>query len=252
MGNTDVAPPRAGRSRRHPAFRLRARVRTTAELILVPSLLTLSITLLRLTGELLGWSSYWFNPTAGGGAAPVGITWLIPIFGAYFGLELARNRAGQPPVRNALAALVATTAAFGAGIWLSGVVFGGNYVARTLVNSAIAILAILAARRVWPTLHATLFVYALSARIPIALIMAGAIVGQWGTYYDALPSLDLVALSAAAQWVATGLLPQMTFWVGATVVVGMLSGVAAHGMVAARTNERAARLGAAGDVTCQT
>jgi hypothetical protein len=43
-------------------------------LILWPALIALAITLLRLAGELQGWSSVLFNPAAGGGGALVGIS----------------------------------------------------------------------------------------------------------------------------------------------------------------------------------
>ncbi len=50
-------------------------------LILVPAVITLAVTLLRLVGELQQWSSALFNRSAGGGGAIVGIVWLVPVFG---------------------------------------------------------------------------------------------------------------------------------------------------------------------------
>jgi hypothetical protein len=44
------------------------------KLILVPGLITLVITVLRLVGELQHWSKLFFNPSAGGGGAIVGIS----------------------------------------------------------------------------------------------------------------------------------------------------------------------------------
>ena len=46
----------------------------TRKLILVPALITLAVTLLRLTGELLHWSKTLFNPAPGGGGAIVGLS----------------------------------------------------------------------------------------------------------------------------------------------------------------------------------
>src|SRR5438876_8786688 len=43
----------------------------------IPALITLAITLIRLIGERQGWSKVWFNPDPGGGAAPIGIVWLV-------------------------------------------------------------------------------------------------------------------------------------------------------------------------------
>src|SRR5260370_38288123 len=51
-------------------------------LILVPAVITLAITLLRLTGEGLEWSPPFFGREAGGAMAIVGIVWLVPVLGA--------------------------------------------------------------------------------------------------------------------------------------------------------------------------
>src|SRR5436190_411073 len=66
-------------------------------LIFIPSVITLAVTLLRLIGELQHWSPILFNPTAGGGGAIMGITWLVLIFGVYFALKL--SVAGEGPAR---------------------------------------------------------------------------------------------------------------------------------------------------------
>ena len=71
--------------------------RATRRLILVPGVVTLVVTLLRLTGELQGWSPKLFNPEPGGGWALFGIWLLVPVFGVYFALKLVR--AGQAPQR---------------------------------------------------------------------------------------------------------------------------------------------------------
>ena len=55
----------------------------------MPAVITLAVTLLRLVGELQGWSPLLFNREAGGGGALVGISWLVPVFGAWFGWKLA-------------------------------------------------------------------------------------------------------------------------------------------------------------------
>ena len=65
-------------------------------LVWVPALITLGVTLLRLAGELLHWSESLFSRAPGGGAALVGIVWLIFVFGAWFGWRLARE--GEQPV----------------------------------------------------------------------------------------------------------------------------------------------------------
>src|SRR5437870_10353077 len=59
------------------------------QLILIPSVITLAVTLLRLIGELQHWPTVLFNRSAGGGGAIIGISWLAFVFGAYFALKLA-------------------------------------------------------------------------------------------------------------------------------------------------------------------
>jgi hypothetical protein len=59
------------------------------KLILVPALITLGITLLRLTGEFLDLPSWLANKKAGGPGALIGISWLPPILGIYFAYKLA-------------------------------------------------------------------------------------------------------------------------------------------------------------------
>src|SRR4029453_16440304 len=55
------------------------------------------------------------------------------------------------------------------------------FVAFAIVGLAIGILA-------WPALGRTLLAYGLAVRIPIALLMLVAMLGNWGTHYDARPS----------------------------------------------------------------
>jgi len=74
----------------------------TRKLILVPAVITLAVTLLRLVGELQGWSPLLFNKEAGGGGALVGIAWLVPIFGAWFGWKLTRAGSGPGGIGRAL------------------------------------------------------------------------------------------------------------------------------------------------------
>jgi hypothetical protein len=59
------------------------------KLILVPALITLGITLLRLGGEFLDLPAWLANKKAGGPGALIGISWLPPILGIYFALKLA-------------------------------------------------------------------------------------------------------------------------------------------------------------------
>ena len=95
-------------------------------LILGPALITFSITILRLEGELHHWGSPWFYTSAGGDGAIVGISWLPIIFGPYFALKLAN--AGEAPVNY--------RKAFGSTIGaLAVIILGGILVAVTRIAS---------------------------------------------------------------------------------------------------------------------
>jgi hypothetical protein len=196
------------------------------KLILVPSLITLAVTLLRLTGELLHWSKALFNPAPGGGGAIVGIAWLVPVFGIYFGLKLARAGLAAPTgpaIGFALLGLLImpiggfTAVTLGMSqqsLWLLGV-----FVVLSIAGAVIAY-------RGWPALGRVLLAYGLAARIPVALVMLAAMLGSWGTHYD-LPPPDFPAMSPIAKWVVIGLVPQMTIWIWFTIAVGALVGAIA-------------------------
>jgi hypothetical protein len=216
MSEADAAPPSIG------------------SLIAIPAVITLAVTLLRLTGELLHWSPGLFNPAAGGGGALVGIAWLVPIFGVYFGVKLARS--GRGPRR----------AWRDAGLLVLGIVLllAASYVAFTaglkdhplrmaLVLAAVAVVTILLALVAWPELTRTLLAYAFAARVPVALIMLLAIFGGWGTHYDAVPP-GFPAMGPFRLWLWIGFLPQFTSWIWYTVVVGGLFGLAAGALAGRR------------------
>jgi hypothetical protein len=65
------------------------------QLILIPSVITLAVTLLRLIGELQHWPTALFKREAGGVGSIIGIVWLAFVFGAYFALKL--SAAGEAP-----------------------------------------------------------------------------------------------------------------------------------------------------------
>src|SRR5215470_3905567 len=93
-------------------------------LIMGPALITLAVTLLRLVGELQGWSPRLFSRAPGGGFALVGISWLPPIFGIYFAMKLVRiappATAGAALGRAALGTMLGIGIAFGGGALVKG------------------------------------------------------------------------------------------------------------------------------------
>ena len=76
---------------------------STLQLILVPSIITLGITILRLVGELQHWPTPWFSTTAGGGLAIIGISWLPLIFGPHFAVKLAGKGEGPASTGKSIA-----------------------------------------------------------------------------------------------------------------------------------------------------
>jgi hypothetical protein len=196
-------------------------------LVLLPAVITLAVTLLRLFGELQGWSPRLFSREPGGGGALVGISWLVPIFGAWFGWTIARS--GAAPVRlgrslglTFLAFLVMPLLGVAAHVAGLPEVSLGTFALYVVGAVAGALLG----WRAWPALGRTLLAYAIAARVPVAIVMLFAILGSWGTHYDAPPP-GLPAMGPIARWLLIGLLPQMTIWIWFTVVVGGLFGLAA-------------------------
>ena len=194
------------------------------KLILIPAVITFAVTLLRLAGELMHWSPMLFNPAPGGGGALVGIAWLVPVFGIYFAMKLAG--AGERP-SGALAAvgypllggLLLPALGFVVsklGVPQQSLTMLGVFIVGSVVGAAIAF-------RGWPALGRTLLAYGLAARVPVAIVMLLAILGDWGTHYD-VPPPGLPAMGPLPKWLLIGLLPQMTIWIWYTIVVGALFG----------------------------
>jgi hypothetical protein len=207
-------------------------------LVLVPALITLAVTLLRLTGELLHWSPLLFNRAAGGGGALVGIAWLVPVFGVYFGVKLAGagldTRRSWGPVGLVLLAIAALPLA---GLAASRLGLSGRSPWMLLVFALASAVSVGLGVSAWPALGRTLLVYAFAARMPVMLVMLAAILGNWGTHYDAPPP-DLSAMAPVAKWLLIGVVPQMTVWIAYTVALGALFGLPA-GLVVARRRRAA-------------
>jgi hypothetical protein len=199
------------------------------QLVLVPALLTLAVTLLRLTGELRRWSPALFGREAGGGASLVGIVWLIFVFGVYFALRLAH--AGEAPARlgpafgwPALGLLLNTT------VFIAAVaLMPAHPVAQLALFTAGSWAAIVIARRGWPAIWRVLLAYGFLARIPVLVIMFLAIFGGWDTHY-AKPRPDFPAMGPWGLFFWTALLPQMSVWIYLTVVLGMLMAAGTIGL----------------------
>jgi hypothetical protein len=192
-------------------------------LILVPALITLGITFLRLAGELLHWSPRFFSAAPGGGGALVGISWLPFILGPYFAVKLAKSGHGAANIWKV----------FGLSVVGLLIMIGGGFIGfapmvhfpgRQILGLLLIVLGPSLLTLGWPELFKTLVAYGYSARIPVAIVMAFAIHGQWGTHYDVVPPNYSGPTSFLGKYMLIAFVPQMVVWIAFTVVVGALIG----------------------------
>jgi hypothetical protein len=212
------------------------RKRSTLQLIFVPALISLAVTLIRLTGELRHWSPAWFS-SGQGLSGPVswvvGITWLAIPFGAYFGIRLAASTGKAPRLLRSLPWAVVGVVVIYVSQFLSQFIrfmhlkFPESLIPFWLLVACAAAIQYLA----WPALFKTLLAYALSARLPVVLIYFLAMSGNWGTHYDyvGMPPEFSMPLLPRFLWLA--FFPQLTLWLGFTIVAGSVAGVIAGAMV---------------------
>ncbi|HEV8486118.1 MAG TPA: hypothetical protein VGV87_21420 [Blastocatellia bacterium] len=207
-----------------------------ARLILIPALISLAVTILRLAGELGHWSEGWFT-TDTQGVVPsgvswvIGITWLAVPFGIYFAVKLARDgrgpSSGMRSIGYGLLGVVVAAASLFFFIPALKLELRPRLI---LIWSAMAIAALIQLAA-WPALFKTLLAYGLAARIPVVVVMFLAMRGNWGTHYDfvGMPPQFQMSLLPRFFWLA--FFPQLIFWVGFTILVGSFSGSIAGSML---------------------
>ncbi len=196
-------------------------------LVLIPALITLAITILRLVGELEGWSRLFFSRAPGGGMAIVGISWLPIIFGPYFAWKLATANEGPSSNGKAIGMCVVGFVVFFLGAVAFGIGFNKHITALLLLGLVLELASAFIPRLGWRALGNALLVYAFAARIPVVVVMFIAMSadgGQgWGTHYD-VTTPGFVVTSFAQKFIDLAVLPQMSLWIGWTVIVGGLLG----------------------------
>jgi len=194
-------------------------------LILAPAILSLAITLFRLVGELAHWSQRYFNTQVGGGGSPLGITWLAPIFGAYFAVRLVRVGSGpRSPWRALGFALLGVVVVIGGSALGQGLHSLSGFYARLVYIWALLAVAGVATLPGWPELFKVQLAYAYAARIPVVIIMLLAFQLGWVTHYSAAPPDTPAGFGPWSNFLWLGFFAQSVFWVGFTMVTGMLSG----------------------------
>jgi hypothetical protein len=185
------------------------------------------VTLLRLVGELRGWSPQYFSRLPGGGLSPLGITWLAPLAGFYFGWRLARAGVRSPSSTLAFGLPFAALVSGPLLAVLAGRLLKTSWTSNFALWAAVSVLVAGAAFAGWPALGRVLLAYAYAARVPVAIIAAVAVWKAWGTHYD-VPPPGFPAMPQLRRWLWTGLLPQATIWVAWTVATGAIFGALGH------------------------
>jgi hypothetical protein len=204
-------------------------------MIVVPALISLAVTVLRLAGELRHWSDRWFSSETGGiqpsGVSwVVGITWLAAVFGVYFAVRLVLGGHGPRSLLKALIfAGIGVVIFLGTGFCASAVqrVFNVNFPQILIFVWLFWITAGALQYFGWPELFKILLAYGYAARIPVAVVMLLAMAGNWGTHYDyvGMPAQFNMPLLPRYLWLA--FFPQLVGWIGFTITLGTFSGTVA-------------------------
>jgi hypothetical protein len=194
------------------------------KLIMVPSLITLAVTVIRLIGELSHWNETFFRRGPGGGGALVGIVWLAFVFAIYFAVRL-QNSGDSPSSRGkAIGLTLLALAVFVGGELL---IFRGMQSASVpiiLGGIVVVVGSLFVMRAGWPAYWNVLVSYAVAARFPVVLIMYLAMRGGWGTHYDAV-GREFKTADFMTKFLELAVVPQLTFWIGFTAILCGLFGI---------------------------
>lgn len=188
-----------------------------------PVLLSFGVTLLRLVGELRGWAPAYFSRVPGGGLSPLGIVWLVPFVGFFFGWRLQRAGLEPPAPARAVGLPAAALVGVPAAAYALGRALETGWTGNLTLWGVASGVALALAVAGWPALGWRLLVYAAVARAFVAAVMGLAVARDWGTHYD-VPPPGFLAMPQLKRWLWIGLLPQATIWVAFTVAVGGLCG----------------------------
>jgi hypothetical protein len=212
--------------------------------ILVAALISLAITLLRLYGEVHDWSPAIFSKKPGGGGSPLGVDWLIPILGIWFGIRLKRGGQGpENPKRAFLVAIVALVILVGCFAFTNPEAPTPSPTVKIAIITVASLLAGVAVFSTWKRLGGALVVYAYLAHLPVLVVMYVAMQQNWGTHYEkgfpGLPEMEFTT-----RFLVIAVLPQLVTWIGMTAFLGGFLGQIAAFFAHARAPVAAAATGA--------
>jgi len=194
---------------------------STFRIVLWPAAIAIAVTVLRAVGELNRWPKPLVN-SAPCGKAILGVTWLVPLVGAYFVFKLAR--AHERPTQLRFTFVAALVGACLEARW--HLPFGVRQV--QLRDSHHWRLRFDGGRHGPSGIDLASFVllaYGYASRIPVAIVQWLALRGHWGTHYDALGNFPPIGFWPT--YIRVSLVPNIFFMEAYTVIVGALVGTAA-------------------------
>ncbi len=200
-------------------------------LILWPTIVTLLVNVARLVVEQQG-----AGTTASGGAGFwLGITWLVFVFGGWFGWQLGHS-GSTPTLRPAWVwALLALLAIVGTAGWRFSQIDMKDSTAAAMPPLRTAVLVIVGVAVpmallqfvVWRRLAVTLLLYGVIARATVVAFTWLAKYQDWDTHYTKFgPGGIQVAMEGT---MTSATIAQFGFWVPFTIVAGTLVGAIVGG-----------------------
>lgn len=186
--------------------------------ILVAALITLVVTGLRVVGEIEAWDERWFSREVGGGASPIGISWLPIVFGIWFGRRLGKQGRGPSSRVRAILLPLIGFLLVPASWYVAAKVLGLSVTASMYAFCGAAWVGALLSMAAWPALFGANLIYGVLARLPVIAVTWLAVAQGWNVHYVKLTS-DMAQMTGneLAMFLSVA---QVGFWIPYTIMVG--------------------------------